>query len=257
MYPTYRREAAGRFTRVILVALTALFMTGGCSIGTQVQFESERTPINLARGDLEQYGIGFLTPSAATGREADKQALALSFATQLQEMQPDIRVVTLPNVLSAVNAADLDLQYREMYRDYLQTGILEGSTLRKISEEVGVRYFVQLSLASFNQSNSKRFGFFGLRLTQTQIATLRVFAQIWDSQEAAIVWEGFTELSYAYDTGAERPVNFAVIAEVAAEELFTGLPCYRGEGDEDEDEEEDQLGANATDAAGEPISIRC
>lgn len=252
----HNKGAISRLAQVCALTCAALVATAGCSIGTQVESLSERTPIDLARGDLEQYGVGFLTPSAATGREADKQALAMSFAVKLEEMHPEIWVVSLPNVLSEVNAADLDLQYKDMYRDYLQTGILEGSTLKRISDEVGVRYFVQLSLSSFQQSSSKRFGFFGLRLTQTEIATIRVFAQIWDGQKAEIVWEGFTELSYAYDTGAERPVNFAVVAEVAAEELFTGLPCAKGRSSDDEDDEE---GREMTDASvsGNSTSIRC
>jgi hypothetical protein len=199
-------------------------MTVGCSVTNQLNFKTERTTISLGPGDLERDGLGFLTPSAATGRESDKQALAMSFALQLQEMRPELTVKPLSAVLTAVNAADLEAEYKTMYRDYLETGILEGSTLQNIGEVAEVRYLVQLSLASFKQESSSRWSFLGIKISHTEIATLRVFAQIWDSQDAEIAWEGSTETSMAYDTGKERPVAFTRVAEVTAEKLFCCLP---------------------------------
>jgi hypothetical protein len=198
--------------------------TSGCAISDQIDFKSEHAAISLGPYDLKHFGIGFLTPSAATGREGDKQALAMSFSLKLQEMRPEVTVLTLPHVLSAMNAADLDMEYKLMYRDYLETGILEGSILKWISDVVGVRYFAQLSLSSFNQMNKGRFSLLGLRLFHTEVANLRVFVQIWDAQNARIAWEGFTEMNYAYDTRAEKPVTFAYISQIAAEQLFSELP---------------------------------
>jgi hypothetical protein len=199
-------------------------VTSGCAISDQIDFKSEHTAISLGPSDLENDGIGFLTPSAATGREGDKQALAMSFSHKLQEMRPEVKVLPLPYVLSAMNAADLDMEYKQMYRDYLETGILEGSILNWISEVVGVRYFAQLSLSSFSQNSRGRFSLLGLRLSHTEVANLRVFAQIWDAQNAKIAWEGFTEMNYAYDTSSEKPVTFAYISQIAAEQLFSELP---------------------------------
>jgi len=206
------------------ICLVLVTVTNGCSFVDQVDYKSEHTVISLGPNDLENDGIGFLTPAAATGREADKQPLAMSFSHKLQEMRPDVTVLPLPNVLSAVNAADLDVEYKQMYRDYLETGILEGSILQRISDVAGVRYFAQLSLASFRQNSLGRFSFLGLRISHTEIANLRVFVQIWDARNADIAWEGFTELNYAYETGAQRPVTFADISQLAAERLFAELP---------------------------------
>ena len=214
--------APGWLNTFLFVGLAAL--AGGCAAIDQVSSESEHTSISLAAGDLEAGGIGFLTPSAATGREADKQALAMSFAVTLQEMHPEVTVLPLPAVLSAMNAADLDVQYKQMYRDYLETGILEGSILCSISDVAGVRYFAQLSLAGFRQYNTGRFSLLGLRISHTEVATMRVFVQIWDAENAEIAWEGFTELNYAYETSAQRPVNFSDVAQQAAREMFGELP---------------------------------
>jgi hypothetical protein len=63
-----------------------------------------------------------------------------------------------------------------------------------------------------------------MRISHTEMANLRVFVQIWDAQNANIAWEGFTELNHAYETGAEKPVTFAEISQLAAERLFADLP---------------------------------
>jgi hypothetical protein len=199
-------------------------VTNGCTFTNQFDSTSERAVITLGPNDLENDGIGFLTPSTATGRESDKQALAMSFSLKLQEMRPDVTVLSLPHVLNAMNAADLDVEYKQMYRDYRETGILEGSILQRISDVAGVRYFAQLSLAGFRQTKSGRFSFLGLRISHTEVANLRVFVQIWDAQNAEIAWEGYTELSYAYDTSKEMPVTFSDISQLAAEQLFSELP---------------------------------
>lgn len=216
-----RKKMIARLTGVCAVLMA---LTGGCTIMDQTDYKSEHSSINLGPSDLEDYGIGFLTPSAATGREADKQALAMAFSHQLQDMRPEVTVLGLPNVLSVMNAADLDVEYKQMYRDYLETGILEGSILKRISEVAGVRYFAQLSLADFRQTSLGRFSFLGMRISHTEVANLRVFVQIWDAQNANIAWEGFTELNHAYETGAEKPVTFAEISQLAAGRLFAELP---------------------------------
>jgi len=215
--------SAGRRWLTGLCLITAA-VTSGCSFVDQVEHTSEHAVIELAPDDLGNHGIGFLTPSAATGREADKQALAMSFSLELQEMCPDVNVLSLPDVLNAMNAADLDMEYKQMYRDYLETGILEGSILKRISDVAEVRYFAQLSLSGFSQSSSGRFSLMGLRISHTEVANLRVFVQIWDAQNAEIAWEGLTELSYAYDTGKEKAVSFSDISKMAAEQMFLALP---------------------------------
>jgi len=218
------RHGAQNIRLIIGLCVVLAAVISGCTFMDQIDYESEHTAISLGPNDLELYGIGFLTPSAATGREADKQALAMGFSHKLQEMRPEVRVLPLPNVLSAMNGADLDVVYKQMYRDYLETGILEGSILTRISEVADVRYFAQLSLSSFRQSSLGRFSFLGMRISHTEVANLRVFVQIWDARHADIAWEGFTELNYAYETGAEKPVTFADISQLAAERLFAELP---------------------------------
>jgi hypothetical protein len=203
--------------------LVCAVLEAGCALTDQVRYEVDHTNLGLRAEDVEQHGIGFLTPAAATGQEADKQALAHAFAKELQRLRPAVKVVTLPEILSAVNGADLDQQYKRMYRDYLETGILDGAVLRQVGEVGAVRYLAQMNLAAFTQVSRGRFSFLGLRMVDTKQASLRVFIQVWDSQSGAVAWEGSVELNYAYESAAENPAPFLQAATLAARRMYQGL----------------------------------
>jgi hypothetical protein len=209
---------------LVLLGLSLFLTVCACRFTAQTYTDFEHTVISLGRTDLEDYGIGFLTPAAATGQETDKQALSLVFSNELADLRPNVRVVPLPAVLSAVNQNDLAAEYQQMYRDYLETGILEKSLLLRIGVANDVGFLAQLSLADFHQGQRGRFGFLGLRLVDTQKATIRVFLQIWDSRTGTVAWEGTEEANHSYDTSSERPVTFKAVAEIAARKLFERLP---------------------------------
>lgn len=205
-----------------LAVLAAVFFTG-CStkqIDATVQYED----ISLEPNGLTKHGLGFITPSTVTGREQDIQSLALIFARVLEKERPDIRVISLPEALSAINQAGLADEYKQMYVDYSGTGIFKKDLLRKVGDVIGVRYLVQLKLSGFSQNSRGRFSFLGLRLLQTKEANIRLFFQIWNSQTGAIVWEGTEEVNYARDTSKEKPITFQLIVEEIALNLVNKLP---------------------------------
>lgn len=216
-------RATGRW--LLAAALVAATLLGaGCTSTKQVRYEVAQDNIALGANDLEGYGMGFLTPAAATGRESDKQALALAFAAQLGKSRPGVKVVSLPEVLSVVNAEDLDPQYKRMYREYRETGVLDGTVLKRLGEVSGARYLGQLSVAEFQQMSRGRLSFLGLRILDTKQAVLRVFLQIWDSRNGSVAWEGSAELSYAYESVKENPAPFLTTATLAATRLYAELP---------------------------------
>ena len=190
----------------------------------QIHSSADYRDIDLAPGDLEAYGLAFITPSTITGREEDKQTLAFVFYEVLSEERPMIRVVSLPETLSAVNQAGMADEYKRMYVDYRDTGIFKYDSLKKTGEATGARYLAQLKLASFVQNSKGRFNLLGLRLFQTKEANVRVFFQIWNSDNGAIVWEGTEEMNYARDTGSEKPVTFKLVVEELARNLVSKLP---------------------------------
>lgn len=213
-----------KYAATLLVVLAT-----GCVNTGQLISNTESTDLSLDSAAFHVDGVGFLTPVSATGQEADRVALALSFASAVTENRPDMKVVPLPEVLSSVNKAGLSNDYKLMVDDYQGTGIMERDALRRIGEASGARYLSLLSLGEFSQGTNRRFSIGGMRLFDTKLASIRLSWQIWDSQTGAIAWEGSDEIHYAYDTGRERPVNFSFVAEQAAANMLAEIPLPAGE----------------------------
>lgn len=210
--------------RIFVVALSlAVLGLPGCA-GLQKYSAPEHQTLHLSGTDLATGGLAFLTPSTVTGQEEDKQALAYVFANTLKRERKDVRVLALPETIGAVNRAGLADEYRAMYHDYRDTAVLDGKVMRQIARAAGVRYLAQLKLATMQQGARGRFSILGLSLLQTQYANMRVFFQVWDSQDGTIAWEGINELTIANDTTRELPVSFREVAEHAAAELVSRLP---------------------------------
>lgn len=207
----------------LIVAFLAASLLSGCA-SDQVHSTAHHSAMSLNNGDLETYGLAFITPSTVTGQEEDKQTLAFIFAEVINEKRPEIKVVSLPQTLSAINKAGFADNYKAMYFDYRDTGIFRQDILKEVGNVAGVRYLAQLKLSNFSQSSRGRFSAFGLRLIQTKEANIRMFVQIWDSVDGSIAWEGTEEVTYAWDSGSAEPVTFRIIVEETAQNLVSLLP---------------------------------
>ncbi len=208
----------------IAAALVTAALLSGCESTLQKYSSPEHQTLRLSSKDLAEGGLAFLTPSTVTGQEEDKQALAYVFANTLKRERKDIRVLGLPETISAVNRAGLAEAYRSMYHDYRDTAVLDGRVMLRIARAAGVRYLAQLKLSTMQQGARGRFSLLGLSLLQTQYANMRVFFQVWDSEDGTIAWEGIDEITLAKDTQRELPISFRAIAEHAATDLVQLLP---------------------------------
>jgi hypothetical protein len=209
-------------TRIALAA--ALLFLCACSNTLQVYSSPEHETRRLGPQDLREGGLAFLTPSTVTGQEEDKQSLAYVFAATVKAERPDIRVLPLSETISAMNKAGLAATYRSLYQDYRDTAVFDGAVMRQIARAAGARYLAQLKLANMQQGARGRLNILGLSLLNTQYANMRVFLQIWDSADGSIAWEGINELTFAMDTGQEKPIAFRALAERAAQDLVKRLP---------------------------------
>ncbi len=213
-----------------LPAICLALLISGCSsqnIRTETQQSTPTTEvitINLRSQDLRAGGIAFITPSSVTGQEEDKQLLALAFTGVLRNVRPDLRIVPLPKTLSEVNRMGLTSDYRQMFEDYRLAGIFDPETLRKVAGATGMRYLAQLKLGAFRQEAKSRFGILGLRILETKTSTLRVFLQIWDSNDGSVAWEGSQESTVSHESLAEEYVSMKTIVEDSARDLVAHLP---------------------------------
>jgi hypothetical protein len=214
----------------VLMALGLVFLLSACA-SKQLQIKTQQNipttqvlVIDLQSKDFRTGGIAFITPSSVTGQEEDKQALALAFTEILLSLRPDLRVVPLPQTLSAINRVGLTRDYRQMFEDYRLAGIFERETLQKVASVTGTRYLAQLKLGAFRQESKDRFGMFGLRVVQTKTSTIRLFLQIWDSQDGSVAWEGAQESTVSHESLAEEYVSMKSIVQESARDLVAHLP---------------------------------
>lgn len=218
-------QSMSRFMKCAAVGLLmAAILTGCGTVSSQIVPTTLYKSSSLEPGALAQHRLALLTPSTVTGQEQDRQALALMFSETLHTQLPAVPVVSLSETLGLVNRAGLADDYRKMFEDYRETGIFAHGPLEKIGRTVGARYLAQLKLAGFSQDTFERFSLFGLRLFQTLHSNVRLYLQIWDSETGTIAWEGSEELSYSYDSSAERPVTFRMVVEEATRQLIARLP---------------------------------
>jgi hypothetical protein len=79
-----------------------IILLAGCA-NDQIHSSMQYEDISLSPQDLEARGLAFITPSTVTGRKQDIQARDFIFAEVMQKERPDIKVVSLPETLSAIN----------------------------------------------------------------------------------------------------------------------------------------------------------
>jgi hypothetical protein len=212
---------------IVAMAITGLmviFLLNGCSSTNTIHATTQVQNIDLESQALKASGIAFLTPTSITGQEEDRQALALTYTETLELSRPGLRIVPLAETLGKINSSGLTGEYRRMYEDSRLTGILNRDTLQKVARTTDARYLAQLKLSGFKQGSENRWGFLGLRIVDTQLTSLRMYLQIWDSETGMIVWEGSQELTASIDTMKNDPITFKVAVEESAKELISRLP---------------------------------
>jgi hypothetical protein len=207
--------------------LACVLLLAGCNSTSQIysaQIIAGPSSASLKPGDLASFGIAFVTPSAVTGQEEDKPALALAFSKSLEEQLPNVRVVPLTVTLTSVNRAGQFEDYRRMIVEYRDSGMLDRTALAQVGKATGVRYIALLNMASFQQVYHDRLGVLGLRVLQTKEANIRLSLQIWNSLDGSIAWEGAQEIHMASETAAESAVSFGSVVEAAAQKLVAKIP---------------------------------
>ncbi len=212
-----------RKTLFLLTAISSLAWLVGCG-QAQIYSTINHHQFSLSGDALKNSGIAFITPSTVTGQEEEKQAVAFTFVETLKTQRPDIKCVSLPETLSAINKADLGDTYQRMFAEYKDTGLFNSRALFKLGEVTKTRYLAQLKLAGFYQGSNNRFGVFGLRLLDTKYAKLRLFFQIWDARDGSIAWEGVQELNWSEEEVSEDAISLQTVIGEAARNLAKRLP---------------------------------
>ncbi|MEY4704687.1 MAG: hypothetical protein RL042_883 [Nitrospirota bacterium] len=220
-----RRVLAGTAAAMCLIVLT------GC-VGTFRQWGEETTYTPKASSfdprSLKEEPVGVLHAVVGFGLEGYSHQVSRSLAAAFANTSPPIKGIPVQEALSRLNREGLAGEYAQMVSDYTKSGMLNRLTLEKIGKTLNATYLFQPNLAAFSQSTAGRFSFFGLRLFQTRVTTMRVSVQLWDARTGDIVWEASGEATLAAEDVRELRIPFDEIARRLwahmLEDLLIGLP---------------------------------
>ena len=225
-----------RIAQVLLIL--QIVCLAGCGVTTQIACDlAYRNIGSISEAALEQNGIGVLTPSIVTGRETDKQVIGEVLSELLELRLSTTTVVSLVQFLNFVNTAGLAETYAASLEMYDTSGIIPRASIGRFGEAAEVRYLAKLSLANFEQSQVERFGIAGIRVLSTNRTRIRLFLEIWDSDDGRIVWYANEELSIASDRAAEDDLSIRGAATRAIGQMLDALLTRADGGSPGEDNE--------------------
>jgi hypothetical protein len=217
---------AGRRGLCALIWLITVVLLTACA-GPLKQWGAETSLVARAPAftpsALEHERIAVLNAVVGITLEGFAHQVSRSLGAALEQSGRPIKIVSAHETLSLINEAGLAVEYQDMVSGYIRTGILHRPVLEKIGRAVEARYVMQPMLATFSQSMSGRFSFFGLRLIQTRISILRLTVQLWDTRTGKIMWESSGEMTLAGEDVREFRIPFEDIAQRLWERMLKDL----------------------------------
>lgn len=207
------------FTGVVLV----LSISACAGPFEQVNFEARES---YRSGSLpEQFkadGIALLT---ATGGGIEYRKLVGDIVEEISiKLRPDLHVIPYWKTLSIINRDGLSSEYAEMLKEYDTTGILNKKVLMKLRDAMGVSYFLQPRLVSFEQTQSTRFSFLGLTMVKTQESRVKLYLELWNAETGEILWIGVGDTNMAMEHYRAKPISFEEVARFAIEKVVAKMP---------------------------------
>ncbi|HQR14675.1 MAG TPA: hypothetical protein PLZ37_08945 [Nitrospira sp.] len=195
--------------------------------GEETAFHRKTTSFDPAT--LKQERAAVLNAVVGFGLEGYAHQVSRSLSSALEQRPAQIIALPAHESLNRINRGGLTPTYADMVSAYARTGILNRAGLQELGMALQAAYVFQPSLASFSQSMSGRFSFFGLRVLQTRVTMLRLSLQLWDTRTGDIVWEASGEATLAGEDVREFRIPFDEIARRLwthmLDDLFKDLPA--------------------------------
>jgi hypothetical protein len=174
----------------------------------EVRTESTRKPPSFSIAALEREPVAILEALASPALHGNEVGLALSLKRILQEMAPNMRLVSPQEVASRLNRERLASEYARMRVLYDQSNILDHDALEKIGAVLGVRYVLQPRLGAFSQTLYDRWKVPALEINvlRIRVSILRLSLQLWDTKTGDLIWASTAEGAFQEEALTEDPV---------------------------------------------------
>jgi hypothetical protein len=136
--------------------------------------------------------LAFLTPANLQGFGP---TLSHALIGALTQVNPPIRKIPTDETLNRLTDEGLATEYADLRADFARNGILDHQRLRRIGLGLGSRYVLLPGLAQFDESIIDKFEAVGIKLLRNRVTTVRLWLQLWDSENGHIVWESSGEVT--------------------------------------------------------------
>jgi hypothetical protein len=174
----------------------------------EVRTESTRKSPSVSIAALEREPVAILEAVASPALHGNEVGLALSLKRVLQEVAPNMRLVSPLEVASRLNRERLASEYARMRVVYDQSNILDRDLLEKIGAVLGVRYVLQPRLGAFTQTLYDRWKapVLEINVLRIRVSILRLALQLWDTQTGDLIWASTAEGAFQEEALSEDPV---------------------------------------------------
>jgi len=162
-------------------------------------------------------------------QEIYRETLAGILYTALIKYSDGPRFLSLDSIQSGINKKEIWNDFRIMYNEYHETGVLRIDLLSKIGSAVGARFVIMPRLLRFQSETFDRATIVGIAFLRTRQSSVDIHAQIWDTVTGEVVWEGASEGTIASEVVRGRPASFMAVAENACESLASKMPWVKTE----------------------------
>ena len=203
-------------TTVVWLLGLCLLVTGCASslYGWQVRTTSTPIPPSFNLAALEQHSIALFGAVTSAPLQGNEVALSSLLEQIFEKVRPNWKVMSPQELVKRINRKGLAEEYARMRVDYERTNILEGGSLRKIANGIGVRYVFQPRLIALSQTLIDRWSFLDVRLVQTRSSIMRVSLQLWDAETGEMVWASMAETTMQNEAVSQDPVYLEDISRV-------------------------------------------
>ena len=194
---------------IILIAITCT----SCAVTSEVQENVTYVSSNFSRSMLESDGLSLLPVVAGSGVEGYRRPFGEAMNVASDSALTNF--MRWNDTLDKLNDSELVSDYNNAIQSYQQTGIIDRSFLRKMSEATEKNYFFFVQLLPPEADRDLSYNYFsGYSRTETKSVT--AFGLVWSASDGDVVWEGSAtaevvigEYSYTQESDMDRAEKVA------------------------------------------------
>jgi hypothetical protein len=134
--------------------------------------------------------LGFVAPGNLQGLSF---TLSQALSDALTEVTPPISQISTDETLNRLTDQGLATEYADLRAGFARNGMLDRQRLRQIGLRLGARYVLLPGIAQFDETILDRYEAIGIKVLRNRVTTLRLWLQLWDTQNGHIVWESSGE----------------------------------------------------------------